>query len=661
MVGNCTRNHTWFRTLAAFLAATMLATACGGGGGGGGGPKPPPVGPGDTEKFFPDAIGDTWFYDATLGDPAVPAQHEHGFRQMAVTGTKSFGTAVAKIFTQTSPSVPGDQFETYYSKDNNGVTNHGNDDPTDTLTPTVVPYLEAKFPVATGVVTTLNRSNVDFGQDLDGDSRNEKVDFKMTISVDGFEAVTVPAGTFGRSAARKSTIEGTVKATTGGSVTFTATETLWSAPGVGVVKQLLTVSTQGISEQESYEARGYMVDGVRHGMGLPRAFLTDLVANEANVPAVASDGNEGFVVATVRQTSASPIASKIVAAFGDADGKFVREVDVTNPTEGYMAGRAIDMAFDGTNYLLLYSNGTSNTTPNPLLATRISPSGTVLDGPTGFEIDEGSAGFVAVAYGNSNYLVVFSRYDNTTGVHQLYGRLVTPSGNVVGAGEFPIGPHDENQLFADVAFDGTNFLVVWQQQQPYTGGTTTDFTVVAARVNEAGVVLDPNGFVVSNTGEGSETPRVAFGGGQYLVVWVDGRNSAHYTEGFDIYGARVDTNGVLVDGPATTGGLRISGDKIPETGYPQAVYTGGEFLVTWNAGVFSGVTAQSGIFGARVAANGSVSRGGDNYGIALSGEPSKDSPNGRYAHAKPVRLGSRHVVTWVDSSSVRDVTVYSLD
>jgi hypothetical protein len=465
----------------------------------------------------------------------------------------------------------------------------------------------------------------------------------------------VPAGSFDRTARRTSTIDGTVRTTGSGNVAFAATERLWSAPGVGIVKELATISVEGFSDQTSSVARGYRVDGVAHGMGLPGVFLTGLAADDTRVHAGASDGSGGFLVAAVRQTNDAPITSKIVAAFGDAEGRLVREIDVTSPSEGYSMGAVQDAAFDGTNYLLLYANGTSNPLSNPLLATRISPSGTVLD-PAGFEIAAARSGNAAVAFGNSHYLVVYQRYDDASGRHLLFGRLVTPAGNVVGASEFPIGPRDQNELLADVAFDGTNFLVVWQQQ-PFSGSDAPDITVAAARVSEAGVVLDPNGFAVSNTGRGSYAPGVAFGGGQYLVVWVDGRNSANYTEGFDIYAARVDTNGVLVDGPVATGGLRISGDKMPEADYPRAVYRGSEFLVTWSAYGIYAPTPESGIFGARVSPAGAVNRGGNGYGMTLSGEPA----GSRYVHATPLRLGSRHVVAWVDGTSVRDVPIYSLD
>ena len=650
------RRQGWTRSpyFPVAMAIALLASACGGGGGGDSSPNPTPVGPGDTEGFFPDSVGDTWFFETTTGDESEPNLQTHGFAQMTVTGTRSFGSVAAKIFATTSPDDPGSAYQAYYAKDSNAVTNYGNNDPSDTLTAAIVPYVEGRFPVAPGVITSISRSGVDYGEDIDGDGRHESVDFTLRITMDGFEALTVPAGSFDRTAKRTSSINGTLRTTRSGSFPFTATEQLWSAPGAGVIRQLSTVSASGLSEQMSSLARGYKVGGVAHGMGLPAGFMAGLTPDDTRVPVSASDGGDSFLVAGVRQTSDAPIASRIVAALGDADGHLVREFDVTSPSTGYVQGLVNDVAFDGTNYLLLYSNGTGNTTPNPLLATRISQSGQVLDAVP-LEIDMGSVWMAAAAYGNGSYMVVFTRYDNTLGRHLLYGRLVTPAGGV-GSAVFPIGPRDQNELYPDVAFDGTNFLVVWQQQ-PGTGSDPPDITVAAARVSEAGVVLDPSGFTVSNTGHGSFTPTVAFGGGQYLATWVDGRNTANYTEGFDIYGARIDPNGVLLDGPVATGGLRISGYPIPEAGYPRAVHTGSEFLVTWSAyGIYAPIP-QAGIFAARVSPLGVVSRGGGDYGICLSGQHTSS----RYVRASPLGLGVGFVVTWRDGTSVLEVPVYSLD
>ena len=259
--------------------------------------------------------------------------------------------------------------------------------------------------MAIGVITNISKSNVDYGEDVDGDGRNEKVDFTLRINMDGFEAQTIPAGTFGRTAKRTSRIEGTIRTTSSGNYPFSATgRTLVRFRGRHRQAADDRLAAAGMTDQQSSVARGYKIDGVAHGMGLPQGFVAGLNMQEAIAPAIASNGSDGFVLAATRQTSTSPITSKIVAAFGDADGRLVREIDVTSPAEGYIMSGVEDVAFDGTNYLLLYANGTYNP-PNPLLATRISPSGTVLD-PTGFEIAPAGSGNAAVAFGGSHYLVV---------------------------------------------------------------------------------------------------------------------------------------------------------------------------------------------------------------------------------------------------------------
>lgn len=657
--------QSWPGIAAALAASALMLAACGGGGGGGGSTPPTPPGPGDTEKLFPDSVGDTWFYDSVATNSSAPGQSEHAFQQLAVTGTRVFGATTAKVFLSTSPQDPTAAIETYYSRNADGVTNHGNNDPADTLTASTVPYLEGRFPVATGVITDVSKSNVDFGQDVDGDGRNERVDFTLHITMDGFEALAVPAGSFSRTARRTSKIDGTVHATGGGSAAFTALENLWSAPGVGVVKQVTSVTAGGQTLQQTSEARGYKVDGVAHGIGLPSVFLTGLVPANSDAympgpPPVAFDGSS-FLLATIRQsgTAGTIPVTRIVAAFGDADGTLVREIAVTSDAPSLMGGRPYDVAFDGTNYLLLYSNGTSSSTPNPLLGTRISPSGALLDGAAGFEIDEGTASFAAITYGGGNYLVVFTRFDGN--VHQLFGRFISPAGNVVGATEFPIGARDRTQLYPDTAFDGTNFLVTWQQTDTSPAGTH----VMAARVTQAGAVLEPDGFVLSDRTTGSYAARIAFGGGQYLVVWQDQRNSTSFPD-FDIYAARVSTDGALLDGPAASGGIRVTGSVSCLPRSPDVIHTGSEFLVAWAGSAPGQCGPESEIFIARVSNGGTVTAW-SGFGFSVSGEPPASSYS-NYEFPAIIRFGTRFAITWLDNSQVSAgtkgldlVPVYSIE
>ena len=55
-----------------------------------------------------------------------------------------------------------------------------------------------------------------------------------------------------------------------------------------------------------------------------------------------------------------------------------------------------------------------------------------------------------------------------------------------------LAPAPYNQVEPAIAFDGANFLVVWED---YRSGSDCD--VYGARVTPAGTVLDPQGFVIS--------------------------------------------------------------------------------------------------------------------------------------------------------------------
>jgi len=101
----------------------------------------------------------------------------------------------------------------------------------------------------------------------------------------------------------------------------------------------------------------------------------------------------------------------------------------------------------------------------------------------------------------------------------------------------------ETAISSSIASDGTNFLVVWLDGRRENGAT-----IFGARMSASGTVLDPVGFEISRSplrnytqGQG---PSVAFNGTNYLVVWED----VQTTYSADIYGARVSPGGVVLDG-----------------------------------------------------------------------------------------------------------------
>ncbi len=118
----------------------------------------------------------------------------------------------------------------------------------------------------------------------------------------------------------------------------------------------------------------------------------------------------------------------------------------------------------------------------------------------------------AVAFDGANYLVVWQ--DSRNGTWDIYGRLVSAQGVVLSPVDIPISTAVDAQSLPDVAFDGTNYLVVWQDER-----NGPDSEVFGARVTPAGIVIDPMGaFSLHLPGGRVIRPTLAFDGANYLLA-----------------------------------------------------------------------------------------------------------------------------------------------
>src|SRR5207244_8796066 len=86
--------------------------------------------------------------------------------------------------------------------------------------------------------------------------------------------------------------------------------------------------------------------------------------------------------------------------------------------------------------------------------------------------------------------------------------------------------------------DGANYLVAWQD------GRSDTSDIYGARVSAGGTVLDPGGIDLSTATDYQESPTIAFDGTNYVVAWEDYRSGTNY----DIYGTRVSPDGTPLDG-----------------------------------------------------------------------------------------------------------------
>jgi len=249
-----------------------------------------------------------------------------------------------------------------------------------------------------------------------------------------------------------------------------------------------------------------------------------------------------------------------------------------------------DFAFDGNNYLLVWTD-LRNEYPylGDIYAARINNNGELLD-VGGIEVcrHERYQEEPAVAFDGTNFLVVWE--DDRDNQDDIYGARIDQNGVVLDPGGFPISTTQYKEYYPDITFDGTNYTVVWADESPGSGSYTQ---ITAARINTLGEIVDPSGYAVTNTSTYKSNPAITFNGTNYLVVWDEDINNQ-----VDVYGARLTTDGVSLD-PA---GILISAAANSQY-KPQLCFGITNFIVVWGDGR-SGVTAE--IFGTRVSQAGDV-------------------------------------------------------
>lgn len=588
------------------------------------------LGPGDQGNYFPTTFGSTWGYQTTRKETGKPTIVFNTGR--SVSGSRVAGGITETVFYETNPSNSGIPEEDYFLKDGIGVANRGTSDSTDPITPLLVPYYEVRFPLQTGhTFEQIKRTIPGIPLDIDGDGRDETVNVSSTTRVVGFETVTVPAGNFANSAKMETRISTNFILTGGGSVLVTGTETFWLAPGIGLVKRITVVQSRGIRETNVEELVSYSIEGQANGTGsfsFPIATGVSPANSDYLRPGksgLATDGTN-YLLVSCRDLGTPTGLFGVFVTSGVARPGF------PIVTGNCQAGLGVPVvSFDGTNYLIVFFKD------QLLKGIRVSQSGTVLDGPDGFAIST-LAHWPSIAYDGSNYLITYGKFVGNDGSYDLYGTRVSPSGQVLG--EFPISTATGAQILPEIAFNGANYLVVWDDRR------NGQDDIFGARVTPGGVVLDLVGIPISTTASFETWPRIAFDGANYLVVWTKGLATGSDPAPSEIRGMRVNSNGALLDGTSNNGGFGINTLVIGKS-EPAIVFDGTNFLVSWVVGSFSNNGELAGIYGARVAPTGQVVEGlPSTVGISLSPPP---PPFSRFRWPITVSNSSSTMITWVNN------------
>ena len=255
-------------------------------------------------------------------------------------------------------------------------------------------------------------------------------------------------------------------------------------------------------------------------------------------------------------------------------------------THGFQAIESA--ASDGTNFLVAWQDqknltgiSTNNTYGQLVTASGALSGSEFLVAKVGAALE---AQGVTVAFGKTNYLASWqsgdaSYYQYTNDGHYVtYGAFISPGGAV--SDPFPISQvhSPDNNFSPGMAFDGDNFLVVWNRNVGKPDGTWDNEWVQYGRlVSQNGTFPGDEVFM---SGAWSMMPSIAFDGSDYLMAWNFNLTKADQNIHFRFFDRSLN--------PAGTEFVLFStqGTNAPLSPWNGVIFDGKQFVVAATLGVW---------------------------------------------------------------------------
>ncbi|HEX7401951.1 MAG TPA: dockerin type I repeat-containing protein, partial [candidate division Zixibacteria bacterium] len=293
-------------------------------------------------------------------------------------------------------------------------------------------------------------------------------------------------------------------------------------------------------------------------------------------PGIASDG-VGFLAVW---------ESGDYGQFWDISGMRLDDLGQTLDTNSTVISRSCDVqlsgasAWNGSSFLAVWEE------KHDIYGARIDRFGNLLNSNSlKISTAEEEQDAPDVASGGEDFMAVWEDYRN--GDFDIYASRIDSGGLVLDSTGFPIlVDPSSDQRNPKIAFDGTNFIVVWNQVLDSLG---TMFKIEGKRIARDGGLIDLQPISITS-GDKQRYADASFGGGKYLVAWSD--------ENFwDIYGTFVDTGGTVSPSFSirTASGLQQN---------PVVASDGENFLVVWED--FGTHWPDAHILGTRISSDGQV-------------------------------------------------------
>jgi len=128
--------------------------------------------------------------------------------------------------------------------------------------------------------------------------------------------------------------------------------------------------------------------------------------------------------------------------------------------------------------------------------------------------------------------------------------------------------------------------------------------IYAARLDQDGNLLDPSPIIISNAGLNQTKPEVAWNGENWLVVWETMRSDWYFF--MDILGVRVSPEGVVLDSIPINIRLENQNPSGDHGSNPSVTSDGTNWVITWEDRTYRGSLAYPNIVAARISPSGTI-------------------------------------------------------
>lgn len=331
-----------------------------------------------------------------------------------------------------------------------------------------------------------------------------------------------------------------------------------------------TVRVTSADNQYAHQPLAITIHPTPPGFPIATAMTTELCFG------LASDGTNLLFAILGDEESPCNVSAQLVSPTGGLLGPRIHIGRQSNAQHDRFDGPPLQASFDGTNYLLVWTDDANH--PNDdIYGQFISRSGLRVGTPFSISTAPGRQlldGF-NVAFGGSNYLVTW-RDEGNTNDSNICEQQAAPFGQLVGPEIVISGPAGSDFTPA-LAFGRTAFLIAWINRNP----TASVYHVWGRFLTKSGTLGDP--FRISDTASSGYNPvGVAFDGTNFLVVW-NRRDEADASDPFawDIYGRVVSESGTFVSSEFPV--VIQPGHHFLST----VVWAGSGYLVTWLDGLGS--------------------------------------------------------------------------